>query len=968
MRRSAVLALPLSLTALALSAIPVAAQTPITTADMERLLPREIGPAVSGGRHHDVESIASDPSLIYIASASGGLWRSRNRGHTWTNLTDHLPVSTFGDVALSPSSPNIVFAGTGEQNNRQSTSWGNGVYRSSDGGNTWEHVGLEETRHIGEVQIHPRNSDIVFVAALGNLWAPSEERGVYRTVDGGETWEKVLFIDAYTGVVDLMIDPENPRNVYAAAYQRERKAWGFRGGGPGSGIYKSTDGGSSWREITDGVPDVDKGRIGLAISASNPSVLMALIETADRELTGTYRSEDAGESWERMSGHNGRPMYYSHIYIDPTDDQRVYTMATNASVSTNGGRSFTPVADDPTYDVGVHLDHHSMWINPSDPSHFYMTGDAGLHETYDRGITFRKLNNFVTSQAYAIGVDHRKPYRVYVGLQDNHSFATANEGRRWIGIVNDDWQQVGFSDGMYWQPNPFDTTQAYGSSWNGNYFRTDTRTGDILPITPLAPEGESYRWDFVSPMMQSRHDADVVYVASQYLHRSTDRGASWTRSEDLSRGIETDDLLIQGKRHADVRISRDDGVVGFGVGVTLSESPLEANIVWVGMDDGNVHVSRDAGSTFTEVGRNVPGLPDGSYPSRIAASAASPGTAWAAFDRHREGDFAPYLYRTTDFGATWSPLHAGLPEGSLLSIAEHPTNPNVVFVGSEHALFVSTDTGASWAKVPNVPTTAYDDILVHPRDLDLVLGTHGRGVWILDDTQLFAEWSEAADDAHLFTVPDREIFQYWKDTSYRAHAEFAGTNPPDGVELTYRLGAGSGPATLRIENARGETVRTFAVPSDEGVHRVNWDLHWGFDEDEVWARWEHPELERDIQKSGHWVAPGEFTAVLEARGTTSRQSFRVLPDPSMPLTQADYELRESALNRVHRVVTRIEARMSEAEADERRTLQTHLRNVQRIAGSLRGSGARQGTLYPPTTQMLERITAAEAMLDGMTGG
>ena len=948
-----------------MASAPIAAQDAITTADMTAILPREIGPAVSGGRIHDVESLASNPSLVYVASASGGLWRSVNRGHTWESLTDDLPVSTFGDVALAPSNPSIVYAGTGEQNNRNSTSWGGGVFKSMDGGDTWTFLGLEETRHIGEVQVHPRNPDIVFVAALGNLWAPSQDRGVYRSTDGGATWDKVLYVNEYTGAVDLVIDPENPRNVYAAMYQRERKAWGFNGGGPGSGLYKSNDGGATWREITAGIPTEDKGRIGLAISASNPAVLMALVETASRETTGTYRSEDHGETWTRMSGNNGRPMYYSHIYIDPTDDMRVYTMATNAAVSTDGGRSFTPVADDPVYDVGVHLDHHTMWIDPLDPSHFWMAGDGGLHETYDRGLTFRKVNNFAISQAHAIGVDHRDPYRVYIGLQDNHSFATANEGRRWIGIVNDDWQQVGFSDGTYWQPNPFDSTQAYGSSWNGNYFRTDTRTGDILPITPMEAEGESFRWDFVSPMLQSRHDPDVVYVASQYMHRSEDRGESWTHSADLSRGVDTDTMSIQGIPHPDVNISRDDGVVGFGVGVTMSESPIDPNVVWVGIDDGNVQVSRDGGRTFTEVSRNVPGLPDGSYPSRIAASHASAGTAWVSFDRHRDGDFAPYLYRTTDFGMTWTALHGGLPSGSINGIAEHPENPDVVFIGTEHALWVSTTRGADWAKVPNLPTTLYDDLIIHPRDLDLVIGTHGRGVWILDDVRMFAEWSDADPNAHVFQVPDRAIFQYWKDTSYRAHAEYAGTNPPDGVEITYRLGDGAGPATLRIENARGETVRTLEVPSGAGVHRVNWDLKWGFQDGEVWERWEHPELERRTGGGGaHWVAPGTFTAVLEARGTTSRSTFSVLPDPSMDLTQADYDFRESFFNRVQALVASVQARMEGAPASEQGELRNLMRSLQRAAGSLGGGGAQQGSLYPPTRQMIEAVDAIEAALGG----
>ena len=953
----------------ALSAAAVQAQqVGITTDDMMSIIPREIGPAVSGGRVHDVESLASNPSLLYVATASGGIQRSENRGHTWTNLTDHLPVSTFGDIALAPSNPRIIYAGTGEQNNRQSTSWGNGVYRSDDGGDTWRHLGLDNTRHIGEVQVHPTNPDIVWVAALGNLWAPSEDRGVYRSTDGGNSWDKVLYVDEFTGAVDLVVDASNPMNVYAGMYQRQRRAFGFNGGGPGSGLYKSTDGGTTWTEMTNGIPTGDKGRIGLAISASNPQVVMALIESGDRAATGTYRSEDGGATWARMSGNNGRPMYYSHIYVDPTNDMRIYTMATNAAVSEDGGRTFTSVADDPTYDVGVHLDHHTMWINPSDPNHYYMAGDGGLHETYDGGLNFRKINNYVASQAYAIGVDMRTPYRVYTGLQDNHSFAAPNENRRWAGIINDDWQQVGFSDGMYWQPNWFDTTQAYGSSWAGNYFRTDTRTGDILGITPQEEPGENYRWDFASPMMASRHNPDVVYVGAQYLFRSNDRGSSWTKTADLSRGIDPDTMTIMGVAVGDITISANDGVSGFGTIVTMSESPIDPAILWVGLDDGNIQVSQNGGASWTEVSGNLPGAPAGAQVSRVAASHAAPGTAWAAVDAHRDGDFAPYIYRTTDFGQSWSAVHAGLPSGSVLSLAEHPDNTAVIFAGTEHALFVSTNTGQSWARVPNTPTTAYDDLIIHPRDKDLVMGTHGRGIWVMDDTAPIAEWTQqvVASDAHLFSVPNREIFLYWKDTSYRGMAEYAGVNPPNGVEITYRLGAGSGPAILRVHNEDGRLVRTMQVPSTPGTHRVNWDMHWGFDEaGDTWERWEDELLKRPLNRGGDfWVSPGVYRISIEARGTTSAQGMRVLPDPISDLTQADYDDREAFLLGVQELMAELQTRMEGADQEAQQEYRGLMRSLGQAYG-LGGGQARQGSIHPPTQQTRDAVDAVRRALAGM---
>ncbi len=962
--RPAALAPIAFLAVVAVVAPPAAAQTALTTADLENLHPREIGPAVTGGRQHNVTADPANPSVLYVASASGGLWKSENRGQSWRNLTDHLPVSTFGDVHLAPSNPQIVYAGTGEENNRQSTSWGNGVYRSDDGGESWRHLGLDGTHHIGRVQVHPTDPDVVYVAALGNLWAPSAERGVYRSRDGGRSWDRVLFIDEHTGAVELQLDPSNPETLYAAMYQRQRRAWGFNGGGPGSGIYKTTDGGENWTELTNGIPEGDKGRIGLALAHSNPQVLNATIEHAD--IARLAAREDGGATWERVNELNIRPMYYSHVFIDPTNEDRVYVLATSSYRSEDGGRTFTEIAERPTYDVGVHADHHGLWIDPNDPAHLYKVGDAGLHESYDYGVSWRKINNFVTSQFYAIGVDMRTPYRVYGGLQDNHSFAGPSETRRWIGIVNDDWQQTGFGDGMHWQPNPFDTTQAYGTSNGGSYFRLNTLTGDMLDISPQpAPGDEEYRFDWTSPVLASRHDPNTVYVAGNRFFISRDRGSSWTRTDDLSRRIDRDTLAIMGVLGSDIALSRNDGTSSFGEAVTLSESPVDAGVLWVGFDDGNLQVSRDGGATWTEVSRNVQGVPDGTYVSRITASTRGAGVAYAAFDAHRDGDFRPFLYRTDDFGASWTPLHRTLPSGSVLSFAEHPDNPDVLFAGTEHALFASADGGATWAKVPNVPTTAYDDLVIHPREKDLVMGTHGRGIWILDDTSPLAGLAASEGEAaHLFSVQPATIFVYWKDTSYRADAEYAGENPPDGALVTYRLGDGSGPATLRVTNADGQVVRELRVPAEPGMHRVNWDLRWGLESGpEEWERWEHPKLPRPTTSRGPWVSPGTYTLTLEARGTTSSRSVEVRPDPMVPtLTAADYRDRETFMVGLLELRREIQALMQGAQGERQGELRSLLVEVQRVFGSLSGGGVRPGTIHPPTAQHRERIERVRAAL------
>jgi photosystem II stability/assembly factor-like uncharacterized protein len=946
----------------------------IAETQLEAFRPRLIGPAVTGGRVHDVEALPHDPSTIFVASASGGLWKTTNRGHTWRNVFSAQAVSTFGDVAIAPSDPDVVYVGTGEQNNRQSSSWGNGVYRSDDGGETWRHLGLVETRHIGKVLVHPRDSDIAYVAALGNLWSGNEERGVYRTQDGGRTWERVLHVDEFTGAADLVMDPGDPNILYAATYQRLRRTWGFNGGGPGSGIHKSVDGGDTWRELTNGIPPGDKGRIGLAISQSDPRVLSALIQHADGAEQGTYRSEDGGATWRRVNSLDPRPMYYSKIFIDPSDAERVYVLGTSAYKSENGGRSFSEIAERPTYDVGVHGDHHALWIDPGDPNHLYLAGDGGLWETYDRGVNFRKINNIPIGQFYAIGVDNQDPYYVYGGMQDTHSWMGPSETRRWIGILNDDWQQTGFGDGMYQQVDPTNHRYVYANSNGGGYYRTDPETGDMLDIRPRAPEGEpSYRWDWVSPSLVSQHDPSVVYLGGNRLFISRDRGGSWTRTEDLSRRLDRDEFELMGVRGTDIDISRHDGASSYGEITVLAESPVDPQVLWVGTDDGNLQMSRNGGRTWTERSGNVRGVRDGTYVSRIVASRSGAGIAYVAFDAHRDGDFEPYIFRTTNFGETWTPLVDGLPSGSVNSMVEHPDNPNVMFVGTEHGLFVSTTAGTDWAKLSHLPTAHVDDLILHPREKDLVIGTHGQSIWILDDTGPLAEWTAevASAAAHLFSIQGATIFNYRKDTSYRGQAEFHGTNPVDGALVTYTLGPGRGTATLRVTNASGRLVQELIVPSDPGVHRVNWDLRHGTsDRPQIWIRHVDSLLARPIDTKGPWVSPGTFRVTLEARGATSTQTVEVRGDPLLSITQDMYEEREAYLLELHA----LEGRIDEARPDLRcgpnadaSGTEADLCRIQRQARVLRealgGREVRPGSLHPPTPEHIRRKSAIEARLD-----
>lgn len=883
----------------------------ISTETLSGLEFRRIGPAVTGGRIHDVEARPGKSSTIYAATASGGLWKTTNKGTTWEPIFEDQPVSTFGDVELAPSNRQVVWAGTGEQQNRQSTSWGNGVYRSMDGGETWTHLGLVQTRHIGKIEVHPRDPDVAYVAAQGNLWAPSQERGVYKTTDGGETWEKVLFVNEYTGTVDLIMDPSDPDVLYAAAYQRLRRTWGFNGGGPGSGIYKTTDGGESWSELTNGIPEGDKGRIGLAISPENPDRVYALMQ--HEEETGTYRSDDAGASWTKVNDLDPRPMYYSHIEADPTDADRVFVMATEFYMSENAGETFTQMPTRPSYDVGVHSDHHTVWIDPGDPEHFYLAGDAGLHETWDRGKTYQRINNIPIGQFYAIGTDSRDPYNIYGGMQDNHSWMGPSQTRRWKGIIDDDWRQIGFGDGMYQQvASP---RAVFVGAQNGGLNIVDPVTGDNMEVGPIEPEEEEYRYDWVTPTHVSRHDPSTVYLGGNRLFISHDTGSSWSRTKDLTKDVPRDSLYLMGVQGDEDMLSKHDGTASYGEITTIAESPLTPDILWVGTDDGNVQVSRDGGESWTEVGRNIESVNDTTYVSRVLASASGEGVAYVTLDGHRDGDFSPYVFKTTDFGDTWTEITDGLTQqnaGTVNVIVEHPDNPNVLFLGTEHALFASTNAGQQWVEVESgLPTTLYDDLKIHPREKDLVVGTHGRSLWILDDTTPIAEWTASAKnaDAHLFSVQRATIHNFWKNTSYRGQASWAGENPPLGARISYHLAAPADTVELVVRNADGDVVRRLGGPSSTGsIHRLTWDLTHPAppteedDEDEgdeesgvVQPDTILPEMEYPPELRGPFVQPGTYTVTLNAGDVEATESFAVRGDPAIDMTAQEWEARESFL-------------------------------------------------------------------------
>src|SRR5580765_7923899 len=767
---------------------------------------RDIGPAATGGRIHDLQIDPKNPAVLYVGTASGGIWKSTNNGVTWKDVFGTQPDNTFGALAIFDRDPRIVWAGTGENNNRQSSSWGGGVYRSTDGGDTWTYLGLHETRAIGRVVLDPADPNVAYVAAVGNLWTENPERGVFKTTDAGRTWTKVLFVDAFTGATDLVMDPRDPKVLYAATYQRLRKAFGFNGGGPGSAIYKTIDGGAAWRKLENGIPTGDKGRIGLALALSKPDVVVATIEHAT--LGGTYRTEDAGATWKRMSAVNPRPMYYSKPTIDPNNDKRIWLPGTYIVKSEDGGATFSEEPTSPTYDVGLKTDHHVIRVDPANSSHIYVVGDGGLHESFDMGKTYVRVNNIPVAQVYRVAVDNRDPYFVYAGLQDNHSWMGPSATRHWLGILNQDWAEIGYSDGTGKAVDVKDFRKVYSSSSGGNLSLVDPITGDIMGINPRPPAGEpAYRYDWDAPVMASRHTSGTVYLGANRLFISKNFGSTWTRTKDLTRSINRDDLDMMGVKNRDIRLSRNDGDAISEIS-NIAESPLDPKILWVGTDDGNVQLTTDGGATWAELSKSITGVKDGTFVGKIVASAAARGTAYVSFDAHRDGDFKPYIFKTTDFGKTWASLVNGLPndDASVRSLAEYPGKPSVLFAGTERALFYTVDSGARWRKLTaNLPTTRYDDIVVHPRTKDLILATHGRGVWILDDASPIADWTPeiAAKRAHLFNIPRATLMVYWEDVSNMNHYFFTAENPAEGATFTYRLAQPAKSVKLVVSNVSG---------------------------------------------------------------------------------------------------------------------------------------------------------------------
>ena len=925
--------------------------------DLAALPWRHIGPAAFGGRIDDIEAVPGKPSTIFVGTAGGGVFRTTNNGTTWTPVFDRDGRTTsIGDLAIAPSDPEIIWVGTGEPNNRQSSTWGDGVYRSLDGGDSWAHMGLRDTHHIGRVVIHPRNPGIVFVAAVGHLFGPNAERGVYRTTDGGQSWRKVLAGDSVTGAIDVALDPDG-RTVYAALYQRQRRGFGFVGGGPGSGLFRSRDGGESWERLTTGLPAGVQGRIGIAIAPSQPTTVYAIIEAKDG---GVFRSDDRGTTWTRQSSLNPRPMYYSQIRVDPRHPDRVWVLGTELHKSIDGGRTFT------TEKTGerIHVDHHALWLDPADGSHMLLGNDGGLYFTYDGARAWDFVDNLPIGQFYDIDVDDRDPYVIYGGTQDNGTWGVPVRTWNGVGITNADVLNIAYGDGFFTVTDPADPRYLYANSQGGRAYRVHLATREERGIRPvMADAADTLRFNWSTPMLRSPHDPRTVYYGANRLFRTRDGGQSWdVVSPDLTRNQPWKTLPIMGMLRDSATLSRDDGVSDYGTITTLSESPAGRGTLLVGTDDGQVQLTTDGGATWANLTARFR-LPGPRWVSKVLWSQHDARTAWVAFDGHYDDDMTPLVFRTGDGGATWRSAAGNLPAGHpVKTIAEHPGNRNVVFAGTEFGLYVTFDGGQSWTHAGgSLPRVRVDDIAIHPTHRDLVLGTHGRSLIVLDDIALFDLGAPvvAAGAAQLYPIRpsvQRFIARVLPTPGARA---FLAPNPPSGAILTYALGApasaGDTLATLTITDANGTVVRTMKADAAPGIHRTGWDLHRDrapgvTDADEGWFG----------APTGAWVVPGRYTVTLAARGMRVSQPVEVLADTRLEIADGALAARATA-----------SARLAALQHSFNDGVELHRRMAierERLETALSGNVARRDSLAALREEVKQRLEALGRRFGAGFGG
>ncbi|HEX3988499.1 MAG TPA: glycosyl hydrolase, partial [Verrucomicrobiae bacterium] len=784
---------------------------------------RSIGPAVASGR---VMSIAVNPKNkfeYYVGVASGGVWKTVNDGTTWTPVFDDQGSFSIGWVTLDPNDASVVWVGTGESNSQRSVDYGDGIYRSDDGGKNWENLGLKKSEHIGRVVIDPRDSKVVYVAAEGPLWGPGGDRGLYKTVDGGKNWKAVLTISENTGVVDVALDPANPDIMYAAAYQRRRHVFTLIDGGPESAIYKSTDAGATWNKLKSGLPSVDMGRIGLAVSSADPNVVYATIEAADGK-GGIFRSEDKGATWEKRNDFDVGAMYYARVMPDPKNVDRIFVMNVQLRESLDGGKTLHKVNE-----VNHHGDNHAIWIDPDNTKHWLMGSDGGMYETWDDAKAWEFKANLPTVQFYDVAADNALPfYNVCGGTQDNFSWCGPTRTRDVNGIMNSDWYVTTGGDGFHSQVDPVDSNTVYSESQYGVLVRYDKATGQELVLQPLEGKGEPpLRWNWDSPVIVSPHSHTRLYFAANKLFRSDDRGDTWKAiSGDLTRQIDRNKLPVMGKVWGPDAVAKNGSTSFYGNIVALAESPKKEGLIYVGTDDGLIQVTSDGGASWTKYG-TFTGVPEMTYVSRLAASSHDENTVYAAFDNHKNEDFKPYLLKSTDAGKTWSSIAGDLPgDGTVLAFAEDPVNVNLLFAGTEFGAFFTVDGGAHWIKLKGgLPTIAVRDMVIQARESDLVIATFGRGFYVLDNIAPLRQMKAESLDQASMLLPVKDSLLYIErhplgipKKGFQGDAFYTADNPPYGSVLTAYLKEKLKTKKEKRQEAEKEAAKkgqTLPYPSNE---------------------------------------------------------------------------------------------------------------------------------------------------------
>ena len=943
---------PALVTAFLLAALPASAQAQTTVAQAASAFPmREVGPAVAGGRIADIEVSPTDKSTWFVAVGSGGVWKTTNAGTTWTPVFDQQESYSIGEIAIDPSNSSNVWVGTGENVSGRHVGWGDGVYRSRDGGMTWQNVGLPHSEHISKILVHPEDGNVILVAAEGPLWSAGGDRGVYRSTDGGENWTAVLTIDEDTGATDLEFHPTDPSIVYAATFQRRRHTWGYMAGGEGSGIWKSTDGGANWREITTGLPSGDIGKIGLAVTPADPDRVYATIEAAADQ--GFYRSMDRGESWERrnsyISGGTG-PHYYQEIEASPTEADIVIQMDVFFQVTRDGGATF----DNLETGRDKHSDNHALWIDPDNPMHMLGGTDAGLYETFDRGTTWRHFPNMPLAQFYKVAMSNRMPfYDLLAGAQDLGTLWAPSRTITTEGVRNDDWYFPMGADGYGVQIDPTDPDIAYLMTQQGNLFRTNLSNGESLSIQPQAAPGEeAERWNWDSPIIISPHSSDRIFFASQRLWQSNDRGNSWTAiSGDLTTGTDRYELPYMG-RVWELDAMHDNGAMSqYATLVTISESPVQAGRLYVASDDGLIHSTTNGGANWTR-STALPGVPERSFINKVVAGEHAAATVFALADAHKLGDYAPYLFRSDDGGSSWASIRGDLPDGMLVwALQQDHVNPDLLFVAAEKGLYFTINGGANWNRLAGTPTIAFRDVQLHRRDNDVVGATFGRGIYILDDYSPLRSIADGALETEGGMMPVRDAWWYQPKQINQAvgrptygSTAYAAANPDFGAALTFFIpevpsttrqdrlamertlrasgvdapfpgyealreeSGESGPqALIRISDAQGNTTRWLPVAARAGVQRVTWDLRRPASSPISFA---NPTFRPPwvTDPTGPLTAPGIYSAqlmmvtesgVLEVGQS---RSFEVRPLPDAPAgvdfqAVADFQYRVAELQR-----------------------------------------------------------------------